>query len=193
MPYSVFSFLFCTVLLFACASAPYRTNLQLNPEVGKLSFSAQDLDHAYNTAVATGVDLGYRVVSHPRTKGWSPSTGFAVRPGVRNLEVSVQSNGPAADVGIVYQSPKPLWDATVKEFTDRFLAKLKAESSAPRRPAQASPVPRRRAPKRRANRGREAERDLPDSSQEQQYQEQPSTKSTDSNHAAERRKSRQGR
>ena len=58
-----FFFCLCTVLLFACASAPYRTSLQLNPEAGRLSLSPQDLDDAYNAAIATGVDLGYRVVS----------------------------------------------------------------------------------------------------------------------------------
>ena len=58
------------------------------------------------------------------------------------IEVSVESEGSSADVSIVYQSPKPLGDATVKEFTDRFLAKLKAEPSAARVSAPASAPPR---------------------------------------------------
>jgi hypothetical protein len=37
----------CALLLFSCASAPYRTSLQLNPEPGKLALSQQDLDYAY--------------------------------------------------------------------------------------------------------------------------------------------------
>jgi hypothetical protein len=123
--------LFCTVLFFACASAPYRTNLQLNPEAGKLSFSGQDLDRVYNTAVATGMELGFRVVSSSKEERLVTLNRLRSADQVaETLEVSVQSNGPSADVGIVYQSPKPLWDVTVTGFTDRFRAKFKAESSA---------------------------------------------------------------
>ena len=121
----------CAVLLFSCASAPYRTSLQLNPEPGKLSFSQQDLDYAYNTAVSTGLDLGYRVVSSSVAQRMVTLNRLRSADMVsETMEVSVDSKGPVGNVGIVYQSPKPLEDVTVKEFTDRFLAKLRARPSA---------------------------------------------------------------
>jgi SH3-like domain-containing protein len=43
-------------------------------------------------------------------------------------------------VSIVYESPKPLADTTVKEFTDRFLTKLKVRPSVqPLAPASSRP------------------------------------------------------
>ncbi len=126
-----FFFCLCAVLLFACASAPYRTSLQLNPEAGRLSLGAQDLDDAYNTAIATGSDLGYRVVSSSKEQRMVTLNRLRSTDLVsETMEVSVESKGSSADVSIVYQSPKPLEDVTVKEFTDRFLAKLKAQPSA---------------------------------------------------------------
>ena len=126
-----FFFCLCAVLLFACASAPYRTSLQLNPEAGRLSLSPQDLDDAYNAAIATGADLGYRVVSSSKEQRIVSLNRLRSTDLVsETIEVSVESKGSSADVSIAYQSPKPLWDVTVKEFTDRFLAKLKAQPSA---------------------------------------------------------------
>ena len=125
-----FLFALCSVLLCACASAPYRTSLQLNPEAGRLSLSPQDLNDAYNTAIATGTDLGYRVVSSSAQQRMVTLNRLRTTDLVsETLEVSVESKGPSADVTIVYQSPRPLEDVTVKEFTDRFLAKLKARAS----------------------------------------------------------------
>ncbi|HME45009.1 MAG TPA: SH3 domain-containing protein [Syntrophorhabdales bacterium] len=137
---SLYGFLFflCTLLLFSCASAPYRTSVQLSPEPGKLALSQQDLDYAYNTAVSTGVDLGYRVVSSSVAQRMVTLNRLRSTDLVsETMEVSVESKGPAGDVNIVYQSPKPLEDITVKEFTDRFLAKLKARPSV--QPASSAP------------------------------------------------------
>lgn len=118
------------LLLFNCASAPYRTSLQLNPEPGKLSLTQQDLDYAYNTAVSTGVDLGYRVVSSSVEQRIVTLNRLRSADLVsETMEVSIESKGPVGNVSIVYQSPKPLEDVTVKEFTDRFLAKLRARPS----------------------------------------------------------------
>ena len=130
-------FFLCALILFGCASAPYKTSLQLNPEPGKLILTQQDLDNTYNAAVSTGVGLGYRVASSSReqrivTLNRLRSTDLVSE----TMVVSVESKGPAAEVRIVYESPKPLADATVKEFTDRFLAKLGARpSSQPGTPA----------------------------------------------------------
>lgn len=130
MFYRSFFFL-CAVILFSCASSPYKTSLQLNPEPGKLVLTQQDLDNAYNAAVSTGVDLGYRVLSASReqrivTLNRLRSTDFVAE----TMTVGVESKDPAAEVSIVYESPKPLAETTVKEFTDRFLATLRARSSA---------------------------------------------------------------
>jgi hypothetical protein len=119
-------FFLCAVILFGCASAPYKTSVQLNPEPGKLSLTQQDLDNTYNTAISTGLDLGYRVSSSSReqrivTLNRLRSTDFVSE----TMVVGVEDKGPAAEVSIAYESPKPLADAAVKEFTDRFLAKLK--------------------------------------------------------------------
>lgn len=136
LPYRSLFFL-CALILFGCASAPYKTSLQLNPEPGKLSLTQQDLDNTYNAAVSTGVDLGYRVTSSSReqrsvTLNRLRSTDLVSE----TIMVGVESKGPVAEIRIVYQSPKPLADATVKEFTDRFLAKLGARpSSQPGAPA----------------------------------------------------------
>ena len=122
-----FFFCLCAVLLFACASAPYRTSLQLNPEAGRLSLSTQDLDDAYNAAVATGVGLGYRVVSSSKEQRMVTLNRLRSTDQVsETMAVGVGSKGLAAEVSIVYESPKPLADTTVKEFTDRFLATLGA-------------------------------------------------------------------
>jgi hypothetical protein len=124
-------FFLCVIILSGCASAPYKTSLQLNPEPGKPSLTQQDLDNAYYAAVSTGVDLGYRVASSSReqrivTLNRLRSTDFVAE----TMTVGVESKGPAVEVSMVYESPKPLADATVKEFTDRFLAKLRARPSA---------------------------------------------------------------
>jgi hypothetical protein len=138
-----FFFLLCGGLLFACASAPYRTDLQLNPEAGKPSLNSQDLDDRYNTAIATGLDLGYRVVSSSAEQRMVTLNRLRSTDLVsETLEVSVESKGPAANVSIAYQGPKPLQDSTVREFTDRFLAKLKAEPSAGGATVPASAPPR---------------------------------------------------
>ncbi len=136
------SFLFlCAVILFSCASSPHKTSLQLNPEPGKLSLTQQDLDNAYNAAVSTGVDLGYRVVSSSREQrivklNRLRSTDFVSE----TMTVGVESKGPAAEVSIVYESPKPLADTTVKEFTDRFLATLRVGPSGQPVPSQPGAV-----------------------------------------------------
>jgi hypothetical protein len=123
-------FFLCAVILFSCASSPYKTSLQLNPEPGKLVLSQQDLDNTYNAAVSTGVDLGYRVVSASReqrivTFNRLRSTDFVAE----TVTVGVESKDSAAEVSIVYESPKPLADTTVKEYTDRFLATLRVRPS----------------------------------------------------------------
>jgi len=125
------SFLFlCAVILFGCASAPYKTSLQLNPERGKPFLTQQDLDNTYNAAVSTGLDLGYRVSSSSREQRIVTLNRLRSSDLVsETMVVSVKDKGPAAEVSIAYESPKPGADATVKEFTDRFLTKLGARPS----------------------------------------------------------------
>jgi hypothetical protein len=127
----LFLFVFCAVTLFACASAPHKTTLQLDPDPGKLSLTQQDLDYAYNTAVATGLDLGYKVVSSSREQRIVSLNRFRMADMVsETVNVDIESKGATADVTIIYESPRPLADAAVKEFTDRFLARLKTQTSA---------------------------------------------------------------
>ncbi len=134
-------FFLCAIVLFGCASAPQKTTIQLNPEPGKLSLGQQDLDNAYNAAVSTGLDLGYRVSSSSReqrivTLNRLRSTDLVSE----TMVVGVEGKGPAAEVSIVYESPKPQADTSVKEFTDRFLAKLKVRPSMqPVAPAPSAP------------------------------------------------------
>ena len=141
-------FFLCAVILFGCASAPYKTSLQLNPESGKPFLTQQDLDNTYNAAVSTGLDLGYRVSSSSSEQRTVTLNRLRSSDQVsETMVVGVGSKGPAAEVSIVYESPKPLADTTVKEFTDRFLAKLGARPSvqpgapAPSRPGAARVEP----------------------------------------------------
>jgi hypothetical protein len=131
----------CAVILFGCASAPHKTSLQLNPEPGKLFLNQQDLDNTYNAAVSTGLDLGYRVSSSSREQRIVTLNRLRNSDLVsETMVVGVESKGPAAEVSIVYESPKPLADTTVKEFTDRFLTKLKVRPSMqPLAPASSRP------------------------------------------------------
>jgi hypothetical protein len=127
----LFLFVLCVVALFACASAPHKTSLQLDPEPGKLTLGQQDLDHAFNTAVATGLDLGYRVVSSSKEQRVVSLNRFRMADMVsETMNVDIENKGATADVTIIYESPRPLADAAVKEFTDRFLARLKTQPSA---------------------------------------------------------------
>jgi hypothetical protein len=139
------SFLFVgALILFGCASAPYKTSLQLNPEPGKLFLNQQDLDNTYDAAVSTGLDLGYRVSASSREQRIVTLNRLRSSDLVsETMVVGVESKGPSAEVSIVYESPKPLADTTVKEFTDRFLAKLKVRPVAvqPVAPAPASSRP----------------------------------------------------
>jgi hypothetical protein len=138
------SFLFvCAVILFGCASAPYKTSLQLNPEPGKLFLNQEDLDYTYDAAVSTGLDLGYRVSSSAREQRIVTLNRLRSSDLVsETMVVGVESKGPSAEVSIVYESPKPLADTTVTEFTDRFLAKLKVRPSVQAvAPAPAPPRP----------------------------------------------------
>ena len=122
-------FFLCAVILFGCASAPYKTSLQLNPESGKPVLTQQDLDNTYNAAVSTGLELGYRVLSSSREQRAVTLNRLRSTDQVsETMVVGVESKGPAAEVSI-YESPKPLADTTVREFTDRFLAKVKAQPS----------------------------------------------------------------
>jgi hypothetical protein len=135
----LFLFVFCAATLFTCASAPHKTTLQLDPDPGKLSLTQQDLDYAYNTAVATGLELGYKVVSSSREQRIVSLNRFRTADMVsETMNVDIESKGATADVTIIYESPRPLADAAVKEFTDRFLARLKTRPSAPG-PAPSSP------------------------------------------------------
>jgi hypothetical protein len=136
------SFLFvCALILFGCATASHKTSLQLNPEPGKLFLNQQDLDNTYNAAVSTGLDLGYRVSSSSREQRIVTLNRLRNSDLVsETMVVGVESKGPAAEVSIVYESPKPLADTTVKEFTDRFLTKLKVRPSVqPLAPASSRP------------------------------------------------------
>jgi len=129
----LFLFVLCAATLFACASAPHKTTLQLDPDPGKPSLTQQDLDLAYNAAIATGLDLGYRVISSSKEQRIVSLNRVRMADLVsETLKVDVESKGAFADVNIVYESPKPAADATVKEFTDRFLARLKTQASAQR-------------------------------------------------------------
>ena len=128
----LFLFALCAATLFACATAPHKTSLQLDPDPGKLTLGQQDLDHAFNTAVATGLDLGYRVVSSSKEQRVVSLNRFRMADMVsETMNVDIESKGATADVNIVYESPRPLADAAVKEFTDRFLARLRTRPSAP--------------------------------------------------------------
>ena len=138
--YRSFYFL-CAVILFGCASAPYKTSLQLNPEPGRTFLTQQDLDNTYNAAVSTGLDLGYKVSSSSSERRTVTLDRLRSSDQVsETMVVGVESKGPAAEVSIVYESPKPLADTTVKEFTDRFLAKVKVRPSGqPVAPAPSRP------------------------------------------------------
>jgi len=128
----LFLFVLCAATLFACASAPHKTTLQLDPDPGKPSLTQQDLDLAYNAAIATGLDLGYRVISSSKEQRIVSLNRVRMADlASETLKVDVEGKGAFADVNIVYESPKPAADATVKEFTDRFLARLKTQASAP--------------------------------------------------------------
>ncbi len=117
-------------MVLGCASAPYRTTLQLTPEPGKSSLSQQDLDYAYNTTISTGLDLGYRVVSSSTERRMVTLERLRSADNVsETLEVIVESKDQTGDVNIAYRSSKPVEDATVREFTDRFLAKLRMRRS----------------------------------------------------------------
>jgi Bacterial SH3 domain len=134
--YRYFFFL-CTLMLFACASAPYKTNVLLEPEPGKLSLSQQDLDYAFNAAIATGLDLGYRPESSSAEQRMVTMSRLRPADGVsESLKVNVESNGPFGNLNVTYQSPKPLQDASVKEFTDRFLQKFRMRQAVAPVPSQ---------------------------------------------------------
>lgn len=123
----LFLLVLCAVMVTACAAAPYKTSMQLNPEPGKATLGPQELDQAFEAAVATGLDLGYKVVSSSREQRVVTLNRFRMADMVsETLNVDIENKGATADVTIVYESPKPLAEATVKEFTDRFHAKLSA-------------------------------------------------------------------
>jgi hypothetical protein len=139
----LFLFVLCVVMVSACASAPYKTSMQLNPEPGKATLGPQELDQAYEAAVATGLDLGYKVVSASREQRVVSLNRFRMADMVsETLKVDVENKGATADVTIVYESPKPLAEAAVKEFTDRFHARLSARQAAkPLAPVAGPPAP----------------------------------------------------
>ncbi len=114
--------------MFACASAPHQSSIRLNPEAGKDSLTEQDLDYVYNVAISTGTELGYKVVSSSKEERTVAFNRIRTADLVsETIKVDIEKKGGAADANIVYESPKPLADITVKEFTDRFLANLKAK------------------------------------------------------------------
>jgi len=136
----LFLFVLCAVMVTACASAPYKTSMQLNPEPGKATLGPQELDQAFNAAVAAGLDLGYKVVSSSKEQRVVSLNRFRMADMVsETLNVDIENKGATADVTIVYESPKPLAEATVKEFTDRFHARLSAGQ--PARPMAPVAVP----------------------------------------------------
>ena len=121
-------FFACVTILIGCASSPKKTTLQLSPEPGTSSLSQQELDYAYNTAVSTGLDMGYRVVSSSVEQRAVTLNRFRSADSVfETMEVSIESKGDTATVNITYKGPKPVEEETVKEFTDRFMTKLKAK------------------------------------------------------------------
>ncbi len=137
-----FFLFFCIFALVGCASAPYKTSVQLEPQPGTTGASPQELDFAYNTAVSTGLDLGYRVVSSSAEERSASLNRLRSSDLVsETLEVSVESKEQTGVVNITYRSPKPLEETSVKEFTDRFMTKLKAKQAPPA--AAPSPAPRK--------------------------------------------------
>ena len=125
-----FLFFMCSVILPGCASAPYRTTLQLIPESGKSSLSQQDLDYAYNTAISTGLDLGYKVTSSSTERRMVTLGRVRGSDNVsETMEVIVESKDQTGDLNIAYRSSKPVEDGAVREFTDRFIAKLRTRPS----------------------------------------------------------------
>ncbi len=127
----LFLLVLCAAMVSACASAPYKTSMQLNPEPGKVALGPQELDQAFEAAIATGLDLGYKVVSSSKEQRVVTLNRFRMADMVsETLNVGIENKGATADVNIVYESPKPLAEATVKEFTDRFHARLSARQPA---------------------------------------------------------------
>ena len=93
----LFLFVLCVVMVSACASAPYKTSMQLNPEPGKATLGPQELDQAYEAAVATGLDLGYKVVSASREQRVVSLSRFRMADMVsETLKVDVENKGATA-------------------------------------------------------------------------------------------------
>lgn len=132
------------VVLVACASGsgPYKSVLQIQPDPGKISVAPEDTSMAYNKALETGMDMGFRVTAA------SPDKGSIALHRVRSTDmvpeivtVDIVNKGAVADVNIAYESPTPIPDLTLKEFTDKLAEKLTY------RPAKAlTPVAPGRAP-----------------------------------------------
>ena len=123
----LFLFVLCALMVSACASAPYKTSMQLKPEPGKSTLGQQELDQAFDAVVAAGLDLGYKVLSSSKEQRAVSLNRYRMSDmASETLNVDVENKGATADVNIVYESPKPLADAAVKEFTDRLHARLSA-------------------------------------------------------------------
>jgi hypothetical protein len=113
------------VVLVACASGPHRSVLQIQPDPGKIAVSQEETAMAYSKALETGVDMGFRVTAASRDQGTMSLHRVRSTDMVPEIiTVDIVNKGAVADVNIAYESPTPLPDVTLKEFTDKLSDKL---------------------------------------------------------------------
>jgi hypothetical protein len=124
------------VVLVACASGPHRSVLRIQPDPGKMSITREDAAMAYDKAVDTGTDMGFKVIAASRAQGTvelyrTRSTDMVPE----TITVDIVNKGPVADVNIAYESPRPIPDLTLKEFTDKLSERLRYGPARARTPA----------------------------------------------------------
>jgi len=123
------------VVLVACASGPHKSVLRIQPDAGKISITREDAAKAYDKAVDTGTDMGFKVIEASRAEGTIEFHRVRSTDMVpETITVNILNKGAVADVNIAYESPRPIPDSTLKEFTDKLSEKLSYRPARARAP-----------------------------------------------------------
>ncbi len=115
------------IFTISCGTGLDQTRIQMVPDSDQIQFTEKDFQEMFDSAMATGVELGYKPVFSSKEKGiisFTKDVGMGKDPINFNIQIQKQ-NEKMAYINMKMQSSAPLSDLTLKEFQDAFMAKWK--------------------------------------------------------------------
>jgi hypothetical protein len=125
---SLLAFSLTTALLgiVSCGPALYHSTLKFELAPGQTRLEEKDFKKIFDSALSTGMELGYRVTSSNMEQGiisFTREVGWDHVPVNINVKIR-KENEESAYVDMTMQSPRPLSNSDLIEFQNKLLPKL---------------------------------------------------------------------